>query len=57
MASSEAAELRRAGKLWPQTLTDEELRTDYALVLASGVPVPITMQMLRAELARRGLRP
>lgn len=47
----EAARLRRAGLLWPENLTDEELSQELSSV--SYKSHPISAQMLQDEQKRR----
>jgi hypothetical protein len=48
-----AQELRRSSQLWPECLTDRELEEE--LQNAMDLDQPISLRMLKAELARRGL--
>ncbi len=46
----EARRAREAGELWPENLTDDELRQEW---LATGPENPISIRMLRSEIERR----
>lgn len=50
----EAARLRREGKLWPQTLSDEELAQEWGAVDVRAEP--ISARMLDEEMRRRKIR-
>ena len=48
-----AKDLRLAGLLWPQTLTDEELSQEFNFCSIRPDTHPISLRMLREELTRR----
>lgn len=50
----EATRLRKAGKLWPECLSDEELRRELHSHEANAKIHPISLPMLQEEMKRRG---